>query len=242
VTPSSTTWHRRLGHPGRDVLAQISRSGDISCTRTIAEHLCQACQLGRHVRLPFSSSSSHAFDLIHCDVWTSPVLSISGYKYYLVIIDDFSHYSWTFPLRAKSDTFPTLLHFFAWVSTQFGLTIKAVQCDNGREFDNSTSRSFLTHGVQLRMSCPYTSPQNGKAERMIRTTNDVMHTLLIQASIPPRFWAESPHHHLPSQPSSFHRFSRSDSSPRSLRYPSHLHSPSCLRVRLLPEPCCHCSS
>ena len=75
---------------------------------------------------------------------------------------------------------PTLLHFFAWVSTQFGLTIKAVQCDNGREFDNNASRSFfLSRGVQLRMSCPYTSPQNGKAERMIRTTNDVMRTLLI---------------------------------------------------------------
>ena len=55
---------------------------------------------------------------------------MSGYKYYLVVVDDFSHYSWTFPLRAKSETFPTLLHFFAWVSTQFGLTIKAVQCDN----------------------------------------------------------------------------------------------------------------
>jgi hypothetical protein len=40
-------------------------------------------------------------------------------------------------------TFPTLLHFFAWVSTQFGLTVKAVQCDNCREFDNSTSRSFF---------------------------------------------------------------------------------------------------
>jgi histone deacetylase 1/2 len=183
VTPSSTTWHRHLGHPDRDVLAQISHSGDISCTRTTVEHLCQACQLGRHVRLPFSSSS-HAFDLIHCDVWTSPVLSIYGYKYYLVIINDFSHYYWTFPLCAKSDTFPTLLHFFAWVSTQFGLTVKAVQCDNGHEFDNSTSRSFLTQGVQLRMSCPYTSPQNGKAERMIRTTNDVMRTLLIQASLP----------------------------------------------------------
>jgi hypothetical protein len=76
-------------------------------------------------------------------VWTSPVLNISGDKYYLVIIDDFSHYSWTFPLRAKYDTFPTLLHFFAWVSTQFGLIVKAVQCDNGREFDNSTSRSFF---------------------------------------------------------------------------------------------------
>jgi hypothetical protein len=90
-------------------------------------------------------------------VWTSPVLNISGYNYYLVIIDDFSHYSWTFLLRAKSDTFPTLLHFFAWASTQFGLTIKVVQCDNGHEYDNSTSRYFfLTHGVQLHMSCPYT--------------------------------------------------------------------------------------
>ena len=43
------------------------------------------------------------------------------------------------------------------------------------------------------MSCPYTSPQNGKAERMIRTMNDVVRTLLIQASLPPRFWAESLH-------------------------------------------------
>ena len=77
---------------------------------------------------PFSFSSSHAvhaFDLVHYELWTSPVLSMSGYKYYLVVADDFSHYSWTFSLRAKSETFSTLLHFFAWVSTQFGLTIKA---------------------------------------------------------------------------------------------------------------------
>ena len=195
ATTSSTTWHRRLGHPGRDVLAQLSRSADLPCTRAPDEHLCHACQLGRHVRLPFSTSSSHAdrmFDLVHCDLWTSPVLSISAYKYYLVVVDDFSHYSWTFPLRFKSEAFSTLSHFFAWVSTQFGLTIKVVQCDNGREFDNA-SRSFLTRGVQLRMSCPYTSAQNGKAERMIRTTNDVMRTLLFQASLPARFWAESPH-------------------------------------------------
>ena len=62
------------------------------------------------------------------------------------------------------------------------------------EFDNSTSRSFfLSRGVQLRMSCPYTSPQNGKAERMLRTTNDFVRTFLIQASLPPRFWAEGLH-------------------------------------------------
>ena len=78
------------------------------------------------------------------------------------------------------------------MSTQFGLPVKAVQCDNGREFDNTTSRAFfLSHRVQLRMSCPYTSSQNGKAERMIRTTTEIMRTLLLQASLPARFWAES---------------------------------------------------
>jgi hypothetical protein len=79
-----------------------------------------------HIRLPFPSYSSRAiraFDLIHCDLWTSLVPSVSGYKYYLVILDDCTHYSWTFLLRHKSDTFPTLSHFFAYMSTQFGCTI-----------------------------------------------------------------------------------------------------------------------
>jgi hypothetical protein len=63
--------------------------------------------------LPFSSSISHTtrpFDHVHYDLWTSPTLSISGYKCYLVILDDFSHYMWTFPLRHKSDTFTSLTY------------------------------------------------------------------------------------------------------------------------------------
>jgi hypothetical protein len=197
VAASTSTWHRRLGHPSPDVLSQLSRSLVITCPRASSESLCHACQLGRHIRLPFPSSSSRvvrAFDLILCNLWTSPVTSVSGYKYYLVILDDCTHYSWTFPLRHKSDTFPTLSHFFTYVSTQFGCTIRSVQRYNGREFDNSSTRIFfLSHSVQLRMSCPYTSPQNSKAERMIRTTNDVIRSLLFQASLPARYWAESLH-------------------------------------------------
>jgi hypothetical protein len=102
VVASSVTWHHRPSHPGRDVTAKLSSSTFVSGCRGSFEHLYHACQLGRHVRLPFPTSSSRAagtFDLIHCDVWTSPVISISGYKYYLLILDDFSHYLWTFPLR-----------------------------------------------------------------------------------------------------------------------------------------------
>jgi hypothetical protein len=61
--------------------------------------VCHVCQLGRHTRLPFHISmfgATHNFDLVHCDLWTSPVASISGYKYYLVILDDCSHYVWMF--------------------------------------------------------------------------------------------------------------------------------------------------
>ena len=39
ATPSSTTWHHRLSHPGRDVLAQLSRSADVPGTRAPAEPL-----------------------------------------------------------------------------------------------------------------------------------------------------------------------------------------------------------
>jgi hypothetical protein len=85
----------------------------------------------------------HPFDLIHLDFWTSLVVSESGSKYYLVILDDFTHYLWTFPLKLKSDTFTTLSNFFAYVSAQFGRTVKTIQCDNRQEFDNSSTRIFL---------------------------------------------------------------------------------------------------
>jgi transposase InsO family protein len=148
---------------------------------------------GRHVRLPFYSSSSraiHVFQILHCDLWTSPITCVSGHKYYLVILDDYSHYLWTFPLRLKSNTFPTLSNFFVYVHTQFGVPIQGLQSDNGHEFDNHSTRSFFaTHRVLFQMSCPYTSAQNGKVERIIHTINNVVRSLLFHARVPPSFWA-----------------------------------------------------
>jgi hypothetical protein len=119
---------------------------------------------------------------------------VSGSKYYLVILDGFTHYLWTFPLKLKSDTFTTLSNSFAYVSTQFGRTVKAIKCNNEREFYNSSTRIFLlSNGTQLRMSCPYTSPQNGKVVCIIHSVNNIIRTLLIQASLPGRYWAEGLH-------------------------------------------------
>jgi hypothetical protein len=193
---ATSTWHHRLGHPGHDALSSVSRSSFISYTSTTHD-FCHACQLGKHTKLPFFSSSSRAekvFNLLHLDLWISPVVSVSGSKYYLVILDDFTHYLWTFPLKQKSDTFTTLSNFFAYVATQFSCTVKDIQCDNGREFDNSSTQTFLlSKGAQLRMSCPYTSPQNGKVECIICTINNVIRMLVIQASLPRCYWAEGLH-------------------------------------------------
>jgi hypothetical protein len=124
---SSPLWHRRLGHPGHEALSKLASS--VSYSIDDCSDLCHACQLGRHVRLPFPVSSSRVsnkFDLIHCDLWTSPAVSVSCYKYYLVILDDCTHYLWTFPLCLKSDTFSTLAGFIAYASTQFAAPVKAV--------------------------------------------------------------------------------------------------------------------
>jgi hypothetical protein len=107
--------------------------------------LCHACQLGRHVRLPFSSSTTRTtrpFELIHCDLWTSPVLSTSGFKYFLVILDDFTIFLWTIPLCLKSDAYAALASFHAFAHTQFNLPLASIQCDNGREFDNAKLHSL----------------------------------------------------------------------------------------------------
>jgi hypothetical protein len=103
-------WHARLGHPSANTLHQIMRGFSFFYNKKAA-HSWEACRVGKHVRLPFSNSSTVAsfpFELIHSDVWTFPIPSNSGFVYYLVILDDFSHFVWTFPLRKKSDVATTL--------------------------------------------------------------------------------------------------------------------------------------
>ncbi|GKA38552.1 ribonuclease H-like domain-containing protein [Tanacetum coccineum] len=197
VSTSSSTWHQRLGHPRDDVLCSLSSCHLISCNKERSPHVCHACQLGKHVKLPFHSSISsvkQCFDIIHSDLWTSPIVSSSGFKYYVLFLDHFSHYLWIYPLKHKSDMFGKFVHFRKYVQNQFKCDIKSFQCDHGGEFDNNQLHTlFATHGIQLRFSCPKTSQQNGKAERMIRTINNVIRTLLFQAHLPPSFWVEALH-------------------------------------------------
>ena len=60
------------------------------------------------------------------------------------------------------------------------------------EYDNTRFHDlFHQNGIHFRFSCPRTSQQNGKSERMLRTVNSLIRTLLFQAKIPPSYWVEA---------------------------------------------------
>nr|GEY36787.1 serine carboxypeptidase-like 27 [Tanacetum cinerariifolium] len=131
---SQHTWHQRLGHPGGEVLRRLVSSNFISQNKEKTLVLCHACQLGKYVRLPLVSSStviSSCFDIIHSDVWTSPIPSLSGFKYYVLFLDYYSQFVSVYPLVNKSDVMSKFMLFRNYVRTQFKCEIKSFQCDHG---------------------------------------------------------------------------------------------------------------
>ncbi|WVZ15786.1 hypothetical protein V8G54_013352 [Vigna mungo] len=158
---SPNLWHNRLGHPGPTILSSLCRQNFINCNKG-GNDFCTSCPLGKNVKLPFNASCSFTefpFDIIHSDIWTSPLSSSSGHRYYVLFLDDFSKFLWTFPISKKSQVFSLFQSFKTLIKTQFERDIKNFQCDNGKEFANSQFQKLCQQsGMQFRFSCPHTSP------------------------------------------------------------------------------------
>ncbi|KAL5859844.1 hypothetical protein ACOSQ4_001140 [Xanthoceras sorbifolium] len=78
------------------------------------------------------------------------------------------------------------------IQTQFNRTVKVFRSDNAQEYYDKFFLSFLDSDRTLtQRSCPYTSQQNGRAERKHHLILDVVRTLLMSASLPERFWGEA---------------------------------------------------
>ena len=80
------------------------------------------------------SISNSIFELIHSDVWgSSPVVSIGKSRYFVVFIDNYSRYSWIFPMKSRSEL-PIYSNFAKMVETQFSKHIKTFRSDNALEY------------------------------------------------------------------------------------------------------------
>ena len=95
-SPSLSLWHSQLGHASSSWVQQLVFRGLLG--PVFKDNFdCVSYQLGKQPALPFHNSESMStgiFDLIHYDVWgPSPITSIGGSRYFVVLVDDYSRYS-----------------------------------------------------------------------------------------------------------------------------------------------------
>ncbi|RVX23720.1 Retrovirus-related Pol polyprotein from transposon TNT 1-94 [Vitis vinifera] len=193
--PSLALWHSCLGHtPSSRVQQLVSRGLLGSVSKDNFD--CTSCQLGKQPALPFNNSesiSNSIFELIHSDVWgPSPVASIGGSRYFVVFIDDYSHYSWIFPMKSHSEILPIYSNFAKMVETQFSKHIKTFRSDNALEYTQYAFQALLhSYGIVHHLTCPGTSQQNGRAKRKLRHILDTVRALLLSTKVPVPFWGEA---------------------------------------------------
>ncbi|GJT85640.1 retrovirus-related pol polyprotein from transposon TNT 1-94 [Tanacetum coccineum] len=98
------------------------------------------------------------------------VESINGKKYVLVIVDDYSRYTWTHFLRSKDETPGVLIDFLTLVQRGLHAQVTTVRTDKGTKFLNKTLHAyFANRGIENEMSTARTPEQNGVVERGNRT-------------------------------------------------------------------------
>lgn len=192
----SQVWHQRLGHPSHLILENLVSSNYLSVKGSVKnKEFCDFCPLGKSTRLPFflsKSVSSKPLQLVHSDVWTSPTYSIKGSKYYILFVDDYSKYTWLFPMRFKHEALDFFIKFKTNVENIFSSSIKYLQTDGGGEYLSGKFQNFLSqNGISHRLSCPHHPEQNGVSERKHRHVVDMGLTLLATAGIPSEFWVDA---------------------------------------------------
>ncbi|KAJ9547005.1 LOW QUALITY PROTEIN: hypothetical protein OSB04_019548 [Centaurea solstitialis] len=192
----SMLWHRRLSHlnfKGLNKLVLGNLAIGIPDLRFQQEHLCAACQLGKMKRVSHKSKLEHGTEkplqLIHMGL-CGPMRSISGKKYVLVMVDDYSRYTWVRFLRSKDEAPEIIISVLKEV--QVNLQSQKIRSDHGTEFKNKLLGGYIDSvGIQHTFAAVRTPQQNGVVERRNRTLVEAARTMLACSKLPMFLWAEA---------------------------------------------------
>ncbi|KAJ9546943.1 hypothetical protein OSB04_019486 [Centaurea solstitialis] len=184
-------WHTRFCHLNFHTLDKLVRLKLVKGLPNIKfekDHLCSACEMGKLKRSSHKTKSDPFFDkplqMLHVDL-CGPIAkqSLNGKKYILVLVDEFSHYTWVEFVRKKSQVPMLLINL---------LKVRVIRNDNGTKFKNSTIEDYLTSGgITHNFSAPRTPQQNEMVERKNRTLVEAAKTMLNASGLPLTFWAEA---------------------------------------------------
>lgn len=192
-------WHRRLTHCSPSTIKEMAKNNLVDGLMISEEALngkCEDCIMGRQTRRPFdgeTSKSLHPLELVSFDLWgPSRTQSASGKVYLMIIVDAGTSYKYGAYLADKSDT--TTLNAFNLFRTQAetdtGHKIKHLRSDGA--FDTAAWKDYCQPlGIRQEFTAPYSSSQNGLAERAIRTTIEDVRTLLRDSGLGHSYWAEA---------------------------------------------------
>jgi transposase InsO family protein len=193
-------WHRRLAHVGMRNLHKLQKEGHIvELTNIIFEKdrpygACQAGkQVGTHHHAKNIMTTIRPLEMLHIDLFGSVAyINIGGNKYGLVIINDYSCFTWVFFLQDKSEAQEVLKKFLRRAENKFDAKVKKIRSDNDTEFKNTQVEDFTDEeDIKYEFSAPYTPQQNGVAKKKNRTLIEMARTMLDEYKTSDQFWAEA---------------------------------------------------
>ncbi|CAI7792321.1 unnamed protein product [Closterium sp. NIES-53] len=199
-------WHHRLGHPSlprlRGMASRTLVSGLPQSLPPLPPGLaptCVPCVEGWQRATPHSSEfppTKAPVQTLHMDMWgPARVRGQSHERYFLLVIDDYSHYTTVFPLRSKGEVPQVLIDWIRGarrqLSESFGLDLPVLRLhsDRGGEFSSDLQRAFYcAEGIRQTFTLLASPQQNGITERRIGMVMDVAHTSMIHAAAPHFLW------------------------------------------------------
>ncbi|KAL8119211.1 hypothetical protein AgCh_016649 [Apium graveolens] len=159
--------------------------------------LCDSCQKAKQRKSSFKSKTESSilepYHLLHVDLF-GPVniMSIAKKRYDMVIVDEFTWYTWVYFLHKKTETASTLTDHVRQLDKLIKDSVKIIRSDNGTEFKNSIMEEFCKdHGIKQEFSAPGNPQQNGVVERKNMTFIEAARIMLDEAKLPTYFWAEA---------------------------------------------------
>nr|GEY04379.1 retrovirus-related Pol polyprotein from transposon TNT 1-94 [Tanacetum cinerariifolium] len=152
ATPTkSWLWHQLLSQLNFDTINDLAKNDLVSGLpkfKYAKEHLCPSCEQGKskrasHLPKPVSNSKQQ-LHLLHMDLCgPMRVTSINGKRYVLVIVDDYSRYTWVYFLRTKDEMPKVIKNFLKKISVRLQALVIIVRTDNGTEFKNHVLKEYF---------------------------------------------------------------------------------------------------
>ncbi|GKE98268.1 retrovirus-related pol polyprotein from transposon TNT 1-94, partial [Tanacetum coccineum] len=120
------------------------------------------------------------------------VASVNGKKYILIIVDDYSRFTWVKCLRSKDEALDFIIKFLKMIQVRLKVHVRRIRTDNRTEFVNQTLRAYYEKvGISHEKYVARSPQQNGVVETHNRTLIEVACTMLIYAKASLFLWAEA---------------------------------------------------